>query len=246
MNHFQLNARINTIASNLPIDNSIPDLVQDILRAQVKLIRDEFNELKDAVASDNRKEIRDGIADVVVTVDGLLFRLGLDMYEPKLQPLSADVRNGGHLQFLMRLDHLIKGLEYYRDGSPTAVDPNHIQTLSQALINNVRQFAELNSVDLDDDQIKVYESNLSKFDTDMNEVGKTIRKYLDLGVETEIAEANVDGVTYYVVKSAYDQQGGDNKSYPKGKFLKSVNYVEPDLSEAEEAAVQETLAAIQA
>ncbi len=244
MNHFQLNARINTIASNLPIDNSIPDLVLDILRAQVKLIRDEFNELKDGVAADVRKEVRDGIADVIVTVDGLLFRLGLEMHEPKLQPLSADARNGGHLQFLRRLDTLISALEYYRDGSHTAVDVNHIQTLCQALINNTRQFAELNYVDLDADQVEVYESNLSKFDTDMDEVGKTIRKYLDLGVETEIAEATIDGVTYYVVKSAYDQQGGDNKSYPKGKFLKSVNFREPNLGEAEALAAQDAIAAL--
>lgn len=51
----------------------------DAIDAQLKLIQSEFNELKDkGIAARNVKELRDGIADLLVTVYGLAHRAGID------------------------------------------------------------------------------------------------------------------------------------------------------------------------
>lgn len=73
--NFQKVSNFNALGGN---DNKGDWSVADF---QLKLIKDEFNELCDGVESRDINEVRDGIADVLVTVYGLAHRLGIDADE---------------------------------------------------------------------------------------------------------------------------------------------------------------------
>lgn len=95
-------------------------------------------------------------------------------------------------------------------------------------------------IDADKDLHEVVLSNLTKFDPagEPEAIRATVAKYLALGVETVQIEAydplsghdGDEGRLLYVSRSAYDQVGTDGKAYPKGKWLKSANFVEPEFS----------------
>ena len=92
-------------------------------------------------------------------------------------------------------------------------------------------------IDADADLHEVVLSNLTKFDpSDTTDVQRTVAKYLNVGVETvqlEVDDPLRDEGSdrkLYVSKSAYDQNGTDGKNYPKGKWLKSANFVEPEFA----------------
>lgn len=81
----------------------------------------------------------------------------------------------------------------------------------------------LMGADADSDMKAVFESNMSKFCRNVEELGATMNKYenLDLKVYAE-------GVYPFVcVKSAEDQMDRNGKHYSKGKFLKGVGFQEP-------------------
>lgn len=77
--------------------------------------------------------------------------------------------------------------------------------------------------DADKDMDVVYQSNMSKFCTNEDELERTKQHYNFLGVKT------YTGGTFPCawVKSARQQTGEDGKNYPEGKFLKNVNWKEP-------------------
>ncbi len=78
---------------------------------------------------------------------------------------------------------------------------------------------------------KICESQYSKFDRSLEDAQKTRQKYLDIGVETYFEEKRGnDDTLYFVTYSAMDQMGSDNKHYPAGKWLKSVNFKEPEFT----------------
>lgn len=50
----------------------------DAIEEQFEIIESEFNELKDAIANRNWKEVKDGIGDVLVTTYGLGYVINID------------------------------------------------------------------------------------------------------------------------------------------------------------------------
>lgn len=92
--------------------------------------------------------------------------------------------------------------------------------------------------DADADLHEVVLSNLTKFDPSDNPeaIQATVSKHLKNAIETVQIEVDDplrdDGSTrkLYVTRSAFDQTGNDGKGYPKGKWLKSAAFVEPELA----------------
>lgn len=143
---------------NACIGNEVQYVIEDWqkLENQVMLIQSEFNELLDGLVNRDITEIRDAIADVLVTTYGLAY---------------------------------------------------------------------LMNVNADEDMDKVHTSNMSKFCIDMAEVDATRQKYADLGIETDVREAD----RVFAVVSAKEQLDHKGETMPKGKLLKSVNFFEPKL-----------------
>lgn len=237
--HLQLNQMVNNLVGNKPIRLTTErEAWFQAGYRQIDLIHDETKELRAGIDDDDLQEIRDGVGDVIVTLDGLIHRLGLP--EPDFEHLRHR-----HLARLTRSAHSLVE-EIFENLNVMVCNMREVENeedLKKTILKVVLfgaavnvydccyALARLYGFDLHTDQVAIYESNMSKFDTDKALALSGIEKYARLGVMVSIHPnvAVVDGeqVTYYVLKSDQDQTGSDGKSYPAGKFLKSVNFKDP-------------------
>ncbi len=237
--HFAWNARVNNAAGNTIAKDEKG--ARFVFTKQLPLIVSEFRELLKGIRERNVKEVRDGVADVIVTAEGMLHRFGLGGYGAAIPHFGSEVgavkassilRDSANiLTVLMSHSHddvrfgalLEVGEEKWR------IDHMHIQPYI-SLVANMYALSGVLHLPLFDDQWAVYESNMSKFDTDLETAKQGIAKYEAAGIAVRLQENDVEGTTYFVIKSAKDQIVG-GKDYPEGKFLKSVLFFEPKLLE---------------
>jgi len=88
------------------------------------------------------------------------------------------------------------------------------------------------NIDADKLMDNISESNFSKLCKTEEEVHETRAYYELLGVKTYVEQSELDGVRVWAIKSAEDQnfeEKGEKKFAKQGKFLKNVNWHEPDL-----------------
>lgn len=79
-------------------DNKIPTLVDaKTAELRIKLIQEEFDELKEAIANDDLVKVADGLADILYVVYGAAVSYGIDM-EPVFNEVhrSNMSKVGGH------------------------------------------------------------------------------------------------------------------------------------------------------
>lgn len=250
--HFMLNSSVNFLVGNTPIrleDYANFEAYYEAFKAvgekQIKLIRDEFEELRDrGFEARNVKEVRDGLGDVIVTLDGLLYRLNIpytNVFAPALPVLDAHVRNGiersgispFHFQHRLRvisgaLGDLLGRVVNFQSGNLHAFRQRCAEP-AELIYLQVYALAYELGVDLADDQEEIFYSNMSKFDTDLETAEKGLVKYSNMGVAAALFPKEVEGITYHVIKSTEDRVIG-GRPFPAGKFLKSVNFKEPNLS----------------
>ncbi len=86
--------------------------------------------------------------------------------------------------------------------------------------------AHIIGVDSDDDMDEVFNSNMSKFCANDEELKASVGKYAKIGVEV-YAEGEYPQVC---IKSAKEQTGTNGETYTQGKFLKGINFKEPNLA----------------
>lgn len=244
------NAMVNAIAGNLQPQNHFQVIPN--ARRQCAIIAEELRELAAAVDAQNIQGIRDGLADVTVTVDGLIYltfpakapvtyrhvesnnagrmqeRLRKLPIQIDPQNLENDAYNSYYSASLNALAYVCDAVNRCEDlqASQTADLQDFIGDFAIAAYSMVFDLSVIFKIDLEADHNAVFESNLSKFDTDRETAEKGVDMYSSRGVNTEIVESTVNGTTYYVIKSSADQVV-NGKSYPKGKFLKSINFCEP-------------------
>ncbi len=224
-------------------------------RHQFHIIAEEVKELEDAILDEDLKMARDGVADVKVTVYGLAHRLGFKHFDAVVRGATQAFMNHVELQadettaqFIRRgyaemeidttlnwdlarveFKSLIENFDDLSDALKTPFEIPPAVFYSASMIYCAETIAALLGFDSDADDAEVHRSNMSKFDTKEEDLRATIKKYYDIGVETVVRETVIDGVKYYVVKVGHDQNGKDGKFYRGGKFLKSVNFQEPNL-----------------
>lgn len=76
-------------------------------------------------------------------------------------------------------------------------------------------------------------SNFSKVCRNQEEIDMTVEHYASMGCDVYVEETSLGGEVVWAVKSAEDQTYTDNgevKKIPRGKFLKNVNWVSPNLN----------------
>lgn len=85
--------------------------------------------------------------------------------------------------------------------------------------------------DSDSNNVHVNLSNMTKFDTTREDLQKTIAKYESKGLDIVVRERQCtfgdDTFTFFIVISAKDQADDRGHPAPKGKWLKSHKFVEP-------------------
>lgn len=226
--HYALNRHVNSVVGNDPIDLMDRDALVQTLGRQTKLIRDEFQELvEDGINGASAQQIRDGLADIIVTVDGMYHRLSLEY--PRTHLWGYDDINWQ--EQILTINSCLLSLEMpgadYLTEAPVSQVQNTIKVLCDGILYGVYALAAIWDVDLEEDQEAVYNSNMSKFDLDELTAADGIAKYAALEVKTELFPKELDGLTYYVIKCVVDSTGTDGKAYRVGKFLKSVLFEEP-------------------
>lgn len=249
---FQMNAMVNNASGNFPLPlNASAEQHAEACRSQLYIIRSELRELLVALRAgeDSLLEIRDGVADVIVTADGLRHRLCIgaqpDVVGQAVVKFESDFAElDRSLQSFNENFHKLVGVQAidyetlellptsstctYVDGD--AISYLHGLDLVTSCYSIAFQVAALEGIPVIEDQVAVFRSNMSKFDTDFETAQKTIEKYRNMGIAVHIEEVRsmngLDLCTFYIVKSSKDQDVG-GKDYPKGKFLKSINFQEP-------------------
>ena len=81
-------------------------------------------------------------------------------------------------------------------------------------------------IDCDKGLREVNRANMSKLCGSQDEVVATTGHYSKLGVESE---THLVGDSLWAIKSTKDQTDVEGNFFPEGKFLKNVNWSEPDL-----------------
>lgn len=259
--HRGLNAKFNTVGGNprpAPGGLSMTEVVTR-LRRQVGLVASEHRELtEEGLAAQDTTLVRDGVADVLVTIDGLYHRVGLE-YPAQLH--SADsfpevredqiisVVNGaitGSTIALNMLDELGQQLEIYRIGDaegqdmpfPAGIALQQVNLWSNVILVAMHSIGHALRFDLIEDQNTVFASNMSKFTQDLEVANQGVAKYAALNVPAEVFEVHADGEIYYVVKCTADgpMVGLDGGDYSPGKILKGVGFHKPKWTEISEEA----------
>lgn len=101
-------------------------------------------------------------------------------------------------------------------------------------------FSTILPFSLSDDFAHTIENLFTRFDSSLEDAILTQQKYAQIGVAT-IIEKNIlidedgeheDNPVYFVNKVEMDVTGTDGEFYPKGKFLKSVNFRNDNFDEA--------------
>jgi NTP pyrophosphatase (non-canonical NTP hydrolase) len=85
------------------------------------------------------------------------------------------------------------------------------------------------NIDCDEGLKEVNRANFSKLCKTQEQVQQTVEYYNKLGIETSVSHNTLDDEDVFLIKSSCEQRDKDGKVYPKGKFLKNVDWIEPDL-----------------
>lgn len=193
----------------------------------LKIIIPETQELIDGLDALDAHEIQDGIADVGFTIAGMYGRMGYDLPAQ----LSAQYRPcGWRLEDVKSLAFRIKDTLLATEALSVPVLMSYEPDAESALENVLSALMAMSDyfeIDAALDLAIVVNSQFTKFDSSETEAAATAAKYATLNVPTYFEAHQYGDVTYYVTFSAEDSVGNDGKSYPKNKWLKSVNFKEP-------------------
>jgi hypothetical protein len=216
----------------------------DKLYNQSLNLYDELDELRDdgfkllKEGPEKQKEGRigmvDAIGDLIVFLYGVPHFLGYKYLEKESSPELKDVLIGYDKDvFYENVYDDIKAI--INELIKTINDKRNYKAIMQAVQELDIYLATLCSLYSVDRTVlihKITESNMSKLCSNETEVNQTLKFYRDKGVVVHDGPSplkQADGSPYQVVYSSIDQNVG-GKDYRANKFLKCVNWVEPDLS----------------
>jgi Domain of unknown function (DUF4406) len=240
--HFKLNSHFNQVGGNLTLTNLIMalnnpkfneseylDHFYTIALRQAGLIAEEFQELLDGHKHLNITEVRDGLGDTIVTVDGLFYRLELK-YPDTSKWIDRRADAAVALDFAKHSIESLLAAANDKDALSVEDTRTMFETLGMGILLSMYQLAQKYGIDLQTDQEAIYLSNMSKFDTDEEVAIAGVVKYAELGVKAELVPSTFDGVTYYVIRCTESTVGSNGKTFKIGKILKSVKFQEPQLT----------------
>jgi len=230
--HYAQNSRINQIAGNVSVNPYEFSRWSAAGAAQLKLIFEEIEETIAAAKAGNFKELRDGLADSIVTLDGFFHRLELTYPEQVWLKSEVDQYSGITPQ---GVENLLMGGWRVLDTtfySITTLDEyvnqhEYLTKTASYLLVQLYAVAKQYNVPVQDDQDAVYTSNLSKFDTDYVSAVESLARYVEQNVCATLERSVVDGERYFILKVMEDSVNTQGKFFPAGKFLKSQNFKEP-------------------
>lgn len=237
---------LNRCFGNKPwyeMDGAAPTLY-DYLNGQVSLIIEEmYDELGAAEAAGDTAGMLDAIGDSITVIDGLAHKAGFNV-DRFIPGLVLDIISG--------VGAPLTDIKIF-DQIPSFIHSDEVLRIAHELWRSHRGFIEAYAIQKGFDPLKVYkevhESNMSKFCTTVREVYDSLDKYASLyGLSAVIFggayQSGSVGITHvepqfdlrveggngvYVIKTNREIKMGE-KVVKAGKFLKGINFKEPDFS----------------
>lgn len=244
-------AELNRCFGNKPfyeIEGDKPSF-HTYLNGQVSLIIEEmYDELHLAESHEDVAGMLDAIGDSITVIDGLAHKAGFIKSDLGRHDIATHCMVLGALNGSVNL-YDIKNFSLI----PHFVSTNEVSAIAFELWASHRAFIEAYSIQKGFDPLKVYkevhESNMSKFCTYTSEVEESLHKYTSLYSMTSVifTQDYQDGVVdithvdpkfdlrveevngVYVIKTNREVKMGE-KAVKAGKFLKGINFKEPDFS----------------
>lgn len=215
------------------------------LNGQVSLIIEEmYDELHLAESQEDVVGMLDAIGDSITVIDGLAHKAGF---------IKSDLGRYDTATHCMILGALNGSVDLYNIKNfariPHFVSDNEVGKIAFELWATHRAFIEAYSIQKGFDPLKVYkevhESNMSKFCNTVEEAHESLMKYFnqyglvssatdsfarDVTSYTEDDDLRVEEVNgVFVIKTNREVKMGE-KVVKTGKFLKGINFKEPDFS----------------
>lgn len=183
-----------------------PDNTADIVDCNLvdfryKLVLEEYNEFKEALAANDKIEELDGLADMLYVSYGALIAFGFSF---------DDLQNTQHEYYTTNLDDLIL---------KTPQSFNNVEEIKLYYVNVIRvvmTYCFRHNYDINNIFAEVQRSNMSKSCQDLDEAIATVEKY-----KTD-SRYNAD---YKIVLDKYVVYDKNT-----GKILKSIMFSEPNLT----------------
>lgn len=217
------------------------------LSGQVSLIIEEmYDELGVAVTANDIPSMLDAIGDAITVIDGVVHKAGMD-------PSVAEYCDV--ISFMQGCPPAPFNIKEFQN-IPHFVSEQEVGRLAFELWRWHRSFIEAFSIAWGFDPLKVYkevhESNMSKFCNTVDEVCESLNKYTSLYSLSSVIftgkyQSGAVGITHvepdfdlrveevngvYVIKTNREIKMGE-KVVKAGKFLKGINFKEPDFSQPE-------------
>ncbi|ARK07995.1 putative nucleoside triphosphate pyrophosphohydrolase [Aeromonas phage phiA8-29] len=241
-------ADLNRCFGNEPwyeIRGEEPPRFHTYLNGQVSLIIEEmYEELHLAESQEDIAGMLDAIGDSITVIDGLAHKAGFFKHDLGRFDIATDCLAFGALRDSVQL-YNIKNFGKI----PHFISDNEVSQIAFELWASHRAFIEAYSIQKGFDPLKVYEevheSNMSKFCNTVEEAHQSLMKYFnqyglvsaatdsfarDVTSFTEDDDLRVEEVNgVYVIKTNREVKMGE-KVVKAGKFLKGINFKEPDFS----------------
>ncbi len=191
--------------------------------------------VKDKISKGGREQVIDAVGDLTVFLYGIPHFLGLDYTEKTSDKVLLNVLGGlkveeSFLQIYEDLKTLIDDLVNSIQSKESLKD---IMVFVKDIDIYLATICELFKFDLQVVIDRVTISNMSKLCKNEKEVLATLDFYRSKGVDVYSGESPLkqsSGEPFNVVYSSKEQEVG-GKIYRAHKFLKCVNWFEPDLSD---------------
>lgn len=210
----QFNHRENTIS----IDQ------QDILRDKFKLLTDENKETKVGIEAHDYDELRDGIGDQLTVAHFLAFVID-GLVEGTV---SKDVPKP--VTYFEYHDLCTSKLNSLENALFVEKNIESAQKAMDAYISALYSIPETAKFDVDADLLEITISSLGKICETKELAERTLSAYQERGYVVHIEQSESGFVIIVSEKCIVSE-----KVIPKGKFLKSLEYIEVSLAETDEA-----------
>lgn len=212
-----------------------------LVKLRLDLIKEEINELKDAIKDKNFTEIRDAIGDIIYVINGMGVSFGIDIDECYKDHFLKENNMSifKHIKKVYKNTKVLTKEEVYKNISSVRILQKFVNVIEKNinirdlhsiikytihLLNQVYLLGYKYNIDVDSDYNLIHKSNMSKLCKTEDEAIETVLNYKK---------------NYIINKSPYDTPDyrlSDDKHYyvvynkSSGKILKSINYKPVDLS----------------
>ena len=240
-----MNEVINTHIKNMNLSFNNPEgsalceengYVKETILDQALNLYDELVELEEegfALKRQNDVNIQkqgrlgevDAVGDLVVFHVGLSVLLNKYITIDKVVNLPTDDKSVIEL-FKIAIDDIVQNIN----------DKVELDVLIETMTDFsiiLNSYCVASNIDLNAVIEEVVKSNFTKLCKTQQQLDDTVKFYSDLGVETYVRESMIpqeDGTIQYIVFSSKEQEDVNKKMYRANKFLKCIDWKEPDLS----------------